>query len=254
MDAEQTLARIKETYQEVLGDNLVVLIAGGSLPRGDFLPGWSDIDMFAVIRNVGTEDLRRVRKVEEVLSTELDTELDTMIVSEALFNATKPENLQDKVKNFLYWIDEEALLVGDAGRIPRVSFREYKKGTEVVCVEQSKKFLRRNVDIKSGNIEELRTLLKKNVKVTRLILRRGLATEDFAPNTWQQVLDAVEKRRTKEDWGIWEYERLLTYSQWRQKDAIKDLGKEELQEAIDSSVQYFERICAHILSHEEFLS
>lgn len=254
MDTQQTLERIKEKYWEVLGDNLVVLIAGGSLPRGDFLPGWSDIDMFAVIRNIGTEDLRRIREVEGALSEELATELDTMIVSEALFSAAKSEDLQGKVRNFLYWIDEESLLVGKKENLPTISFEQYKKGVQIACVEQSKNSLRRNADINVDDIEALRKLLKKNVKVTRLVLRVGLATKEFAPNTWTQVLEAVNHRRGEENWDVWEYDRLSLYSQWREENTIASMDSDLLRNWIDSSVQYFERICAHILSHEEFLS
>lgn len=253
MDSEKVLVQIKERYQEILGDNVGVLIAGGSLPRGDYRSEWSDIDMFAVLKDTGTESLRLVRKVEDMLSEELDTELDTMIVSQDLFKATRPEDLQDKVKNFLYWIDEEALLIGGKQDIPLLSFEQYKKGTEIVCVEQSKKFLRRNADIKLDGVEALRILLKKNVKVTRLILRRGLANEQFAPNTWKQVLEAVEQRKEKDDWEIWEYDRLSKYFQWREDNAIATMEEEQLIEEIDSSLRYFERICAHILSHKEFL-
>lgn len=176
MESKQKINRIREVYKEYLQDNIACLILGGSLARGNFVPGWSDIDMLLVLRTVSTEALIKVAQVEKKLKFELGTDIDTMVLNLELYLIVGSEKIHEKIKNFFFYIEDCEILETHI-QIPNFEWKDFVDSFMYTCIEQEKKFYRRNIDTDLESFDDVKKTLKKNIKITFLVIKQFLVCQ-----------------------------------------------------------------------------
>lgn len=176
----------------MLGKNIHLLIVGGSIGRGNYVNGWSDVDLLLVLMQPDSESLRLVRKCEEDIKKRFNIDVDTMITSKFTIEHTAPKKLHGKIKNFLFFLRDGKILIKKKMRLPRMDRRKFTYGFWATYAEQEKNFLRRNADIEWGNKQAMQILAKKNIKIIFLILKQYLAGLTYVPSTYKTVLSMGE--------------------------------------------------------------
>ena len=188
VNTERIIESTRFIYNKLLGTNVCLLVIGGSIGRGNYVEGWSDADLLLVLKNADSDSLILVKKCEEYIQNRFNIEVDTMITTKFAIEHIPPEKLHGKVKNFLYFLPKEKILIKRDIRLPTMDKRGFAFGFWATYAEQEKNFFRRNADVDVKNKKALLNLLKKNIKIIFLILKQFITESSEAPSTYEDVI------------------------------------------------------------------
>ncbi|ASA78251.1 nucleotidyltransferase domain-containing protein [Thermococcus sp. 5-4] len=175
MRAERLADCIREKLGRIPG--LHSLILYGSLVRGDFVPGTSDVDFFAVLED-GTDPesiLREIKPVLEECSSSLNP-VEVDVAWEWLSNLSDPLNLGYPYKFLTVYQrdfrENHAVLLGEdvVDIIPEYSLDELLPGRL--------EGLLRNLERFSGNLKMLHILAGETARLMAFLNGSSLAKED----------------------------------------------------------------------------
>lgn len=236
VDLKKLYRFIYHTYTTILTGKIRLLIVGGSIARGNYREGWSDIDLLLVLDSINSQCLRRVKKAEEKVAHKFQVDVDTMITLASTIQQTTITQLHGKVKNFIFFLSKEKILVKRNFRIPRITHQEMVDGFWATRAEQEKNFLRRNADMIIKDRSSLEKLFKKNIKIIFLILKQYLAMNElrFVPSTYKDVI-LLSKTRLPFDIQ----KKLEQYNEIRAMSTIPTMPLATLRREIDVSIKIF---------------
>jgi len=241
---QQFLKSVRLAYDKALGKNICLLIVGGSIGRENHIEGWSDADLLLVLRKSDSKSLQLVRECEKYIKRRFNIEIDTMITSKFTIEHTAPEKLHGKIKNFLFFLPKEKVLIQRNVKLPKINRKKFKYGFWATYAEQEKNFLRRNADINLKNKLSLQALLKKNIKIIFLIFKQYLANLTLAPSTHEEVLflgrEVLPKRILNS---------LKRYEDMRTNNRLSRMSAAQLRKEISESVEIFNDLGKLIMKH-----
>ncbi|MCX6784522.1 MAG: nucleotidyltransferase domain-containing protein [Candidatus Komeilibacteria bacterium] len=246
VNLEKIQTAIKTIYASALKNNIYLLIAGGSIGRGNYVPGWSDADLLLVLNNIDTKSLFLVKNCEEKLEKIFNLEIDTMIITKTAFEKLSPEKLHGKVKNFLFFINKTKILIKNKGlKLPIVNYKDFIYGFWSTYTNQEKNFLRRNADGNYKDKSSLQKLFKKNLKVIFLLLKQGFATPKLAPCTYDQIIKSASNYLSKST-----LKKLGHYQVIRTANKIKKMSTTELKREVNDSIDLFQVISKILITNK----
>jgi len=221
-------------YNNALGDKAQFLSVGGSIGRGNFVNGWSDIDLLLVLDNFDNKSLRKIKKCEEKIKKKFEIDIDTMIVQKNVIEMTSPEKLHGKVKNFLYFISKTVILLDRGVKLPKIDYNKFVFGFWATYAEQEKNFLRRNADVDFDNNDALKKLFKKNIKIIFLLLKQFFAIKELVPCTYEDTLTLIKNSLPRNI-----FLKLNEYANIRKSNGIDSFSENDLKNEINLSVDIF---------------
>lgn len=234
---KQFLKFVRLTYDKALGKNICLLVVGGSVGRGNYIQGWSDADLLLVLRDIDSKSLRLIRRCEDRVSRRFGIETDTMITSKFTIERIDLKKLHGKVKNFLFFLAEEKVLIQRNLRLQKMDNIGFKYGFWATYVEQEKNFLRRNADANAEDLRALQALLKKNIKIIFLIIKRCFATSVLVPSTYKEAISLVE-----ETLPAYLVKNLKKYETMRLNSQISEMSALQLKKELSKSVEMFTKL------------
>ncbi|MDP2630718.1 MAG: nucleotidyltransferase domain-containing protein [Candidatus Uhrbacteria bacterium] len=182
------LREVRLCYGSALGKNISLLIVGGSIGRGNYVPWWSDADLLLVLKKTDSKSLHLVMECEKHIQAKYGIDMDTMVTSKDNIEHTPPEKLHGKIKNFLFFLPKEKVLIRKSIKVQSMSSLALKYGFWATYAEQDKNFLRRNTDLNIEDKKSLQVIAKKNIKIIFLILKQYLANSVSVPSTYEEVI------------------------------------------------------------------
>lgn len=231
---KEVIKSIHFIYSKLLGKNISLLIVGGSLGRGNYVAGWSDVDLLLVLKNPNNDFLKSVNKCEWYIQSRFNVEVDTMITTQFTIENIKPEELHGKIKNFLFFLSKEKVLIKRNIKLPTMSKRKFGYGFWATYAEQEKNFFRRNADININDKQTLIKLAKKNIKIIFLILKQFLANISEVPSTYKDII-ALTNKTLPQHIKI----KLQEYETLRATDSLRRMSTRQLRNCIKESVELF---------------
>jgi hypothetical protein len=185
---------IKRLALDKFDKSIEFLVVCGSLGRGDLKKSWSDIDLFLVLKKVDLESLQKVANLEKSISAKLKRETDIAVLSRLEFFETDVQNLPDKFRNYIYFIDQEQILIGNPKKIRSITNSEFLKNSKLYILDYHRRLKRIIID-KINDKSKKKQLLKKMIKFFILLLRKTVADKDFQPNTFIDAIEYAEKKK-----------------------------------------------------------
>jgi len=164
VDVREIVKSIRFVYNKLLGKNINLLIVGGSIGRGNYVAGWSDVDLLLVLKTPDIDSLRLVKRCEKYIQNRFNVEVDTMITTQFVIEYIRQERLHGKIKNFLFFLPMGKILIKRNIKLPSMSRKKFGYGFWATYADQEKNFLRRNADI---NINDRQALIKLCKKISR---------------------------------------------------------------------------------------
>jgi hypothetical protein len=228
---------VRTTYQRHLGKDVAFLAIGGSLGRGNYIDGWSDVDLLLVLSKIDAATLRRVSVCEKEISDQYRIEVDTMITEKRTMEHTPPKMLHGKIKNFLFFIDRAKVLISKSIVLPPVDYSDFVYGFWATYADQEKNYLRRNADSIITDRKSLEKLLKKNIKIIFLLLKQCFAEKDLVPCTYSEVVSLTQGKISNKVQS-----KLKEYIMARENNSIPLLTDESLRLEIDVSLNVFSEL------------
>lgn len=229
--SEDTLQIIRKETNKIFESSVVFLVACGSLGRGDVKKGWSDIDLFLVLNKLDIKILKKVKKLEKVLDTKLKTETDIAVVSKREFFETPYNQLPDKFKNYIFFINQEKIIIGSKSNFRKMSIKEYLDSLQPFILDYHRR-LRRLIIDNIDKSDNQKRLLLKIIKFLFLLLRKISADINFQPNTYYEAIVHARKRKIPLN-----YARLIRLMNIRNDVMINKMSKKEILNDINNSYQ-----------------
>lgn len=189
-DLRQLIAR---HISNAFGNNVAFLIGCGSLGRGNFKEDWSDLDVLLVLRDIDLEALTIVNQLVEVIQNETNLETDIAVMSELDLQKGSVYKLPDKFINYMYFIDQESVILGNEKLFRRMSKEEYLTACRMHILDRKRgveKLIVSGISKPDMHIK----LLTRSVKILFLILRKISADEHVQPNTYDEAVEQVIAR------------------------------------------------------------
>ncbi len=190
---ETELNIIKRLALDKFDKSIEFLVVCGSLGRGDLKKSWSDIDLFLVLKKIDLESLQIVADLEKLISSKLKRETDIAVLSKLEFFEANAQNLPDKFRNYIYFIKQERLLIGNPNKFRSITTDEFLKNSKLFILDYHRRLKRIIID-KINDKSQKKQLLKKMIKILILLLRKTAADKNFQPNTF---FDAIEYAKEK---------------------------------------------------------
>lgn len=234
VNTKEIIKSIRFIYNKLLGKNISLLIVGGSLGRGNYVVGWSDVDLLLVLKNPNSDSLKLVKKCERYIQGRFNIEVDTMITTQFAIEHIKPEKLHGKIKNFLFFLPKEKVLIKRNIKLPMMSEKKFGYGFWATYAEQEKNFLRRNADINISSKQALIKLAKKNIKIIFLILKQFLANISKTPSTYKDIIILTNKTLPQHI-----RVKLQEYDALRATGSLRQMSVRQLHGYIKESVELF---------------
>ncbi len=181
---------VAENAIKALGDNIVFLIGCGSLGRGNFKDDWSDLDILIVLKNIDLEVLVIVNRLVNGIQQETKLETDIAVMSQLDLDNGSVYKLPDKFINYIYFIDQEAMLVGEKKLFRKISKEEYLIACNMHILDR-KRGVEKLIVSNISKPETYTKLLTRSIKIMFLILRKVSADEKIQPNTYEQAIQQV---------------------------------------------------------------
>jgi len=234
-------------YNKALKNNICLLIVGGSIGRGNYIEGWSDADLLLVLEKPNSKALQLVRKCEEYIKRRFNIDTDTMITSKFTIEHISPEKLHGKIKNFLFFMLKEKILIRRNIKISKINRQEFGYGFWATYAEQEKNFLRRNAEIDMRNKSTLQTLARKNIKIIFLILKQYLANS-ISSSTYEEVISSGKKILP-----ISITNHLEKYRDIRLNNQLSIMSVKQLRNLISESIEIFYNLGKLVIKHTNSL-
>lgn len=243
VNLQQFLSTVRLVYTKALKENICLLIVGGSIGRESYIEYWSDADLLLVLKRPNSRSLRLIKGCEEYIKKRFNIEVDTMITSKFTIERTSSEKLHGKIKNFLFFLPKEKILIQKKIKLPKINGQKFGYGFWATYAEQEKNFLRRNADIRVKDNGALRALAKKNIKIIFLILKQYLADSTSAPSTYEEVLSLGKMILPKR---IIHY--LRKYEDVRMNNRLSTMSARQLRDMVSDSVEIFHELGKFIIN------
>ena len=225
------------TYNKTLGKNICLLVIGGSIGRENYIEGWSDADLLLILNDINSQSLQLIKRCEKRIGRLFSVGVDTMVSSKYTIEHTPPEKLHGKIKNFLFFLPKEKVLIQRNLNLPIMDNDKFAYGFWATYAEQEKNFLRRNADINIKDKKALQVLFRKNIKIIFLIIKQRFATSVMIPLTYREAISLTE-----DVLPLYLTEKLKEYEMIRINNKLSTISIPQLKKEISRSVEIFREL------------
>lgn len=225
------LNTIKRLSFDKFGKSIEFLVVCGSLGRGDLKKSWSDIDLFLVLKKLDLESLKKVANLEKSISGKLKRETDIAVISRLEFFEADAENLPDKFRNYIFFIDQEQILIGNQKKFRSITTHEFLKNSKRYILDYHRRLKRIVID-KINDKSQQKQLLKKMIKFFILLLRKTVADKDFQPNTLIDAIHYAEKMKIP-----LKFNKVRLLEKIRRDELLPTLTNEQVNEHIQCAYE-----------------
>ncbi len=185
------LSTIRAQFLRKFGDSIIYLVACGSLGRDDLKDKWSDIDLLLVLDKIDLESLKEIATLENQLKNKLKREVDIAVLSKLEFYKADIKSLPDKFRNYIFFIEQEKIIIGKESQFRKMSADQYLENSKVYILDYHRR-LRKIITDKIHDRDNSKKLLAKIIKFLILLLRKTVADKKLQPNSFHEAIEYAE--------------------------------------------------------------
>ena len=244
------LNRVKKvaisSFRKALGENLLAVILAGSVARGEYIEGWSDIDLVLVLAHASIHSKRVISKVirEREGASKIHHGINIVLRSEILSPKFPVASLDGKVLQALLELkkDPSRLQYSRAMRVERFYFPD--KGTiKEYSLQNIGMFFRKNrkdsTAMRSFSQADLKDILKKEIRAYLTILKLAIQTrDDFLED--RDILNQAKRLFPSYDFEDFSF----IYAVIGEWSSLR--GKQKTQDLIVRADRFIERFSTHV--------